>query len=376
MATVLNNGKVDKKKADYPEGYLGGAYLAGPGRAPTPVAPLASFAPPLPVVSTNGTLDSAMVLVLDKDAKATADNNGVPELLSSIQPLLRSSQTKPAPSRVVSFRKLLGSSPSAVEEEEPEGQQDPPEPEDGSDNAHDDGTVFSVKLGDNDTALSCTDGVVIVNTRIEGICVRVELSPCVARSVLNVLAFNGEVSATPVALRDRSTLVVAGGVTEDIVSAVFPAAAETTTEQPEVDVKRPGVAAPSSGLKLVHHDPPSDEPQTSKTKVGDRSAFRPPATTSTAPAQPMLDVVEGGDTRTLRSPSPGEITEAREEIGSTALAPLPPGPPPGHTGWTPSDGEGSEIDRRRRRNARRKAKRRPTSPSRKGRKRKSTQTEK
>ena len=376
MAKVLNAGKVDKKKADYPEGYLGGAYLAGPRRAPTPVAPLASFAPPLPVVSTNGTLDSATVLLLDKEAKSTADNNGVPELLSSIQPLLRSSQTKPAPSRVVSFGKLLRSSPSSVEDEEPEGLQDLPEPENGSGNLHDDGTVFSVKLGDNDTALSCANGVVTVNTKIEGICVRVELSPPLARSVVNVLAFNGEVAATPVALKDRSTLVVAGGVTEDIVSAVFAAAAPTATEQPENDVKRPGVAAPSTGSGVVPHDPPSDEPQTSQIKVGDRSEFRSAATTGTAPAQPMLDVVEAGDTRALRSPSPGEAPEAREEFGTTALAPLPPGPPPGHTGWTPSDGEGSEQDRRRRRNVRRKAKRRPTSPTRKGRKRRSTQPEK
>ena len=72
VASALNAAKVDATKPDYPEGYLGGAYLAGPQRAPTPVVPLASNAPPMPVVSTNDELDAAVVLLLDRDAKSNA----------------------------------------------------------------------------------------------------------------------------------------------------------------------------------------------------------------------------------------------------------------------------------------------------------------
>ena len=166
---------------------------------------------------------------------------------------------------------------------------------------------------------------------------------------------------------------MAGGLAEDIVTAVLPTEAPVATEHPVNSIKRPGMAAPSFGSGTTPLDPPSDELQTNQTKVDDQSEFRSSANTSMASAPPLQDVVETSDTRALRSPSPGEVQEAREDYGTTALAPLPLGPPPGHTGWTPSDGEGSEQERRRRKTARRKAKKRPTSPSRRGRRKKSAQ---
>ena len=45
VAKALNDGKADKTRADHPEGYLGGAYVAGRSKAPTPVDPLVSNAP-------------------------------------------------------------------------------------------------------------------------------------------------------------------------------------------------------------------------------------------------------------------------------------------------------------------------------------------
>ena len=117
------------------------------------------------------------------------------------------------------------------------------------------------------------------------------------------------------------------------------------TEHPVNNVKRPGMAAPSFGSGFTPLDPSSEELR--RAKVDDQSEFRSSANTGMASAPPLQDVVETCDTRALRSPFPGEAPEAREEYGSTALAPLPPGPPPGHTGWTPSDGTGSEHEGRR-----------------------------
>ena len=373
VASALNAAKVDATKPDYPEGYLGGAYLAGPQRAPTPVVPLASNAPPMPVVSTNDELDAAVVLLLDRDAKSNAEKEGVAGLLNSIQPLLQTSRTKPAASSVVSFAKLLRTAPPSVEGAGREGPHTPSEPANTNGVKHEEGTVFSVKLGDNDTALSCTDGVVKVTTKIEGLCVQVELSPPLARSVYNVLTFNGEVAATPVALKERSTLIVADGVTEDIAAAALPTAAPVVAEKPVSNFKRPVLAAPSRASGSTPLDPLSDELQTSQPKVDDQSEFCPSGRTSTPSAPPVQDAPETSDTRALRSPSPAEVQEPREEYGSTALAPLPPGPPPRHTGWSPSDGSGSELEARRRKSARRRAKRRPASLPRKGRKKKSTQ---
>ena len=212
-----------------------------------------------------------------------------------------------------------------------------------------------------------------VTTKIEGLCVQVELSPPLARSVFNVLTFNGEVAATPVALKERSTLIVADGVTEDIAAAALPTAAPVVAEKPVSNFKRPVLAAPSRASGSTPLDPLSDELQTSQPKVDDQSEFCPSGRTSTPSAPPVQDAPETSDTRALRSPSPAEVQEPREEYGSTALAPLPPGPPPRHTGWSPSDGSGSELEARRRKSARRRAKRRPASLPRKGRKKKSTQ---
>ena len=121
--------------------------------------------------------------------------------------------------------------------------------------------------------------------------------------------------------------------------------APVVTEHPVNNVKRPGMAAPSFGSGFTPLDPSSEELR--RAKVDDQSEFRSSANTGMASAPPLQDVVETCDTRALRSPFPGEAPEAREEYGSTALAPLPPGPPPGHTGWTPSDGTGSEHEGRR-----------------------------
>ena len=350
-------------------------YLAAPGRAPTPVVPLASNAPPLPVVATRGAIDTATILVLDANAKANVATQGVPALLHNIRPLLLASRAQPAASRVVSLGKLLDTSTTVVEEEAPMGQDVPTEAADNTESSDDESPWFSVKLGENDTALSYTGDSVTVTTMIEGYRVRVELPPPLARSVLNLLTFNGLAPATPVALKGRSTLVVADGVAEDIINADLPTEATVSNEHPVFDIKRPTMAPPSTGQGNPPLHPPHRELQTvsEEPKVGDQSAICT-ATTASNGSAPLLPVpVEVSEGRSVRSPSPEVEPEAREEF-TTAQA--PGASRRGHTGWTPSDGEGSERESRRRKASRRKSKKRPTSPPRKSRRKKSVPAKK
>ena len=141
-------------------------------------------------------------------------------------------------------------------------------------------------------------------------------------------------------------------VAEDIITAVLPAEAPVATEHPVMtssDPERPH----RSGLGTSPLALPRLTSSTRKLKVDGRSEFRSPTITSNASAPQLQDEVEVSDTRALRSPSPDDVQEAREDYDPTALAPLPPPPTQGRTGWTRSDGEGSERDRRRRQAARR-----------------------
>ena len=150
----------------------------------------------------------------------------------------------------------------------------------------------------------------------------------------------------------RSILVVAGGSRRRYNYGGLTRGGTRGDRASRNDIERPGTAAP---LRVgdTSPRPPRLTSSTRKLKVDGRPEFRSSTITGSASAPQLQDEVEVSDTRALRSPSPDDVQEAREDYDPTALAPLPPLPTQGRTGWTRSNGEGFERDRRRRIAARR-----------------------